>query len=73
MTNQHGTSVLQVQNYDELRFHQLTQYTEGNTAHYYGLPGMVPLTEKQARQLRRDGVAGEFGATRPLTAVEDGE
>ena len=72
MTNQHGT-ILQVQNYDELRFRQLTQYTEGTTAHYYGLPGMVPLTEAQARQLRRAGVAGEFGATRPLVAAEDGE
>lgn len=68
---QHGTSIT-ITNYDEYRFWQLTQYTEGGHDHYYGLPGMVPLTEDQARQARRNGVPMELPQT-ALLAREDGE
>lgn len=72
MNDQHGTGILQVQNYDELRFLMLTQYSEGSHDHYYGLPGMVPLTEEQARQARRDGVGIDLPVT-ALLAQRDGE
>lgn len=56
----------------EKRLKRLAQYIEGSTTHYYGLPGMVPLTEAQARQARRDGVPADLPQTRIL-AREDGE
>lgn len=60
---------------DELADLLIIEYREGQHSHYFLTDGnqRQPVELPQARQLRRAGVAGEFGATRPLIAAEDGE
>lgn len=72
----HGTSVISTSlTYGELADLLLLEAREGQHTHYYLSNGVKrqPVELPQARQLRRAGVAGEFGATRPLVAAEDGE